>query len=337
MKNLILVGGNRMLENEPIETLHKLTKRKKINLFVYTEKTHLNKKCENSLSFKKFLDNREINYKVSKNINNEINDLKKRFPPKSNSYLLLTNCIWKIQEGLIRFFKNKIFNIHIGMLPSQKGAGGASWLRMVNSKFSAVTIHAVEKELDTGKVLIEKKFKLKKNFSLLNYYNQTRDCEKITYNKFLNILTKKNFRFKKQKKEENIYMPRLDTQIHGFIDWNWTAKHIVDFINAFGSPYQGATTFIKKKKYFLNNAKFFKNKINFHPFQSGIIFRKEKNSIYIAALGGTIQIKKVSDTISKEDRIVELKLGSRFFTPLKELEKAKQLTSIHSSEGIFYK
>ncbi len=47
MKNLILVGGNRMLENEPIETLHKLTKRKKINLFVYTEKTHLNKKCEN--------------------------------------------------------------------------------------------------------------------------------------------------------------------------------------------------------------------------------------------------------------------------------------------------
>ena len=42
-------------------------------------------------------------------------------------------------------------------------------------------------------------------------------------------------------------MPRLDTQIHGFIDWNWTAKHIVDFINAFGSPYQGATTFIKKK------------------------------------------------------------------------------------------
>ena len=71
-------------------------------------------------------------------------------------------------------------------------------------------------------------------------------------------------------------MPRLNTKIHGFIDWNWKAKHIVDFVNAFDEPYQGASTFIKGKKYLLKNAKLLKHKINFHPFQSGIIFKKKK-------------------------------------------------------------
>ena len=81
MKNLILVGGNRILENEPIETLYRIAKRKKINLFLYTEKIHLKKKCEESISFKEFLQKRKINYKVSKNINHEIEDIKKRFTP----------------------------------------------------------------------------------------------------------------------------------------------------------------------------------------------------------------------------------------------------------------
>ena len=107
MKNLILVGGNRMHENEPIETLYKLAKLKKINLFIYTEKVHLKKKCKGSISFKKFLEERNINYRVSKNINKEIDDIKKRFSSKLENVLLLTNCIWKIDLNLINFFKKE--------------------------------------------------------------------------------------------------------------------------------------------------------------------------------------------------------------------------------------
>ena len=54
MKNLILVGGNRMHENEPIETLYKLAKIKKINLFIYTEKLHLKKNAKDLFHLKNF-------------------------------------------------------------------------------------------------------------------------------------------------------------------------------------------------------------------------------------------------------------------------------------------
>ena len=337
MKNLILVGGNRMHENEPIETLYKLAKLKKINLFIYTEKVHLKKKCKGSISFKKFLEKRNINYKVSKNINKEIDDIKKRFSSKLENVLLLTSCIWKIDLNLINFFKKRIFNIHLGLLPTQKGAGGASWLKLINSKISAITIHEVKKEIDTGEILLQTKFKLRKNFSLAEYYNQASRNEKKTYNQFFKIIEKKNFFSKKQSKKNDVYMPRLDTKIHGFIDWNWKAKHIVDFVNAFDEPYQGASTFIKGKKYLLKNAKLLKHKINFHPFQSGIIFKKEKNSILIAASEGVVQIRKITDNSGKVIQSKNLRLGARFFTPYKELEKAKILTSIHTSEAIITK
>ena len=70
--------------------------------------------------------------------------------------------------------------------------GGASWLKLINSKISAITIHKVKKEIDTGEILLQTKFKLRKNFSLSEYYNQAIEMKK-TYNQFFKIIEKKNF------------------------------------------------------------------------------------------------------------------------------------------------
>ena len=67
-------------------------------------------------------------------------------------------------------FKNKIFNLHIGILPTQKGAGGASWQLMARNKVSAATIHQMTNTIDDGKILFEKKFKINKEISLVEYY-----------------------------------------------------------------------------------------------------------------------------------------------------------------------
>ena len=95
MKNFILVGGNRILVNKSIESLYKVPKRKKVNLFLYAEKSRLKKKCEKSITFKKFLEDGKKNYKVSKNINYKIGDIKKKFTPKLKNVLFFSDCIWK--------------------------------------------------------------------------------------------------------------------------------------------------------------------------------------------------------------------------------------------------
>ena len=54
MKNFILVGGNRILVNKSIESLYKVPKRKKVNLFLYAEKSRLKKNVKNLLLLKNF-------------------------------------------------------------------------------------------------------------------------------------------------------------------------------------------------------------------------------------------------------------------------------------------
>ena len=69
------------------------------------------------------------------------------------------------------------------------------------------------------------------------------------------------------------YWPRLNAKKNGWINWNWKAKDIVNFINAFSFPYGGASTFVrskilKKRKINITKAKLANSKYKFHPFQN---------------------------------------------------------------------
>ena len=41
---------------------------------------------------------------------------------------------------------------------------------------------------------------------------------------------------KKQDEKNSSYWPRLNSKIHGWIDWSWSPKEISDFIKAFDDP-----------------------------------------------------------------------------------------------------
>lgn len=334
MLNLILVGGNRMGEDQPIETLNRLSVKNKIKLFLFTEKVHLNKKTHNFTSFRKFLIKKQINYKKVENINSEFDEIKKRMSTNSKNVLLLVNCIWKISDEILCLFKNNVFNIHLGTLPNQVGAGGASWLSMIGAKKSSISIHQVNKEYDQGETLLANDFYLKKDFLLEDYYSQVRKLETKTYGKFFDILIKNKLELKKVTSKNFIYMPRLNTTTHGFIDWSWSAKNITNFINAFGKPYKGATTFIKKKKYYISRAKFLKSSIKFHPFQSGIVIKKTKNNLFIAATNGLVNIINLTEKNEKKVNFEKIKLGDRFFTPSYYLDQSKINSALHTGKGI---
>ena len=42
--------------------------------------------------------------------------------------------------------------------------------------------------------------------------------------------------------------PRLATDINGWVDWSWNSLDLTRFIDAFGSPYPGASTYINEKR-----------------------------------------------------------------------------------------
>ena len=187
---------------------------------------------------------------------------------------------------------------------------------MQGEKSSALTIHEISKAVDEGKILLETKIIFPpKITSLAATYAYISQKENKLFKKFLNL---EYFETHEQNSEPDFYWPKLNTEVHGFIDWNWKAYEIVRFCNAFDIPFKGASTFFANKRVRLINASVDDEDIVFHPFQNGIIYRKKNYSIWVAASQGGVRIDKISGIAFEK-----LKLGKRFVTPIDILEKAK--------------
>ena len=66
-------------------------------------------------------------------------------------------------QNFIKKFKGKIVNIHPSLLPKYKGLNTYQRALKNKEKFAGCTVHYVTNELDSGKIILQKKVKIKKN------------------------------------------------------------------------------------------------------------------------------------------------------------------------------
>ena len=68
-----------------------------------------------------------------------------------------------LSKNFIIKFKGKILNIHPSLLPKYKGLNTHKRALDNNEKYSGCTVHFVNSKLDSGKIILQKKVKIKKN------------------------------------------------------------------------------------------------------------------------------------------------------------------------------
>ena len=70
----------------------------------------------------------------------------------------------KILSGsFIKSFKGKILNIHPSLLPKYKGLDTHKRVLINKEKYTGCTVHFVSSKLDAGKIIVQKKIKIKKD------------------------------------------------------------------------------------------------------------------------------------------------------------------------------
>ena len=67
-----------------------------------------------------------------------------------------------LSKHLIKNFNGKILNIHPSLLPKYKGLNTHNRAIINKEKFSGCTVHLVNSRLDSGKIILQKKVKIKK-------------------------------------------------------------------------------------------------------------------------------------------------------------------------------
>ena len=68
-----------------------------------------------------------------------------------------------LSRNFIKSFKGKILNIHPSLLPNYKGLNTHTRVLINKEKYTGCTVHFVSPRLDNGKIIIQKKIKIKKN------------------------------------------------------------------------------------------------------------------------------------------------------------------------------
>jgi methionyl-tRNA formyltransferase len=327
LKKIYFFGGGKLL-TQIIQELNKKIYYKKFEQVVILSKRHAKEKVYKKLSFKNFLTKNKIKFLVCENLNKSLAQ-----KIDNNSVGFSFGSAWIFKKKFIKKFNGRFFNIHASNLPEGRGGGGFSWQILMDYKTLTICIHRLEPGIDKGEIIFKNDFKLLDNSLPLDIQKiYEREAKKI-FMKKLKFLVNLNLKGKKQDENKSIYWPRMNLKIHGWINWNWTANEIFRFIKSFDDPYDGAQTKLNNQTVYLKKCNIVKSKKNFHPFQNGLIFRKNKNLICVSCKDSILAFKKILNKDKKNIPLSKIKIGDRFYTPLKVLEKALSTRVFYDSSG----
>ena len=83
---------------------------------------------------------------------------------KNNIQLICLAGFMKVlSKNFVKSFKNKIINIHPSLLPKYKGLNTHERAIKNRDRFSGCTVHYVNQNLDSGKIILKQKVKLYKS------------------------------------------------------------------------------------------------------------------------------------------------------------------------------
>tara|TARA_B100000963_G_C22600333_1_gene659920 strand:+ start:1429 stop:1989 length:561 start_codon:yes stop_codon:yes gene_type:complete len=123
-----------------------------------------------------------IPYRVF-NKRNLINETKliKLLKEKKISLILLAGYMKILSKKFIKQFDNKILNIHPSLLPKFKGLNTYERILKNNEKRAGCTVHYVNEKLDSGKIILQKKFYIKKDDDVVSLKRKTQNLEYVSY------------------------------------------------------------------------------------------------------------------------------------------------------------
>ena len=143
--------------------------------------------------------------KFSKSKNIKTTNLKKLYKTKD---LYLFSLEYENIIKTNKFISKKLFNLHFSLLPKFRGCHTNFYQIYYGEKISGVTLHKIDKGIDTGPIIDKIIFKVKNNSTAFdNYRNLLTNSFKL-FKKDIKKILNDNYSIKKQNKKNGSYFSR---------------------------------------------------------------------------------------------------------------------------------
>lgn len=262
--------------------------------------------------FQKFAEKANAKFLKIQNINSEtISSILKK--SKLDLGISVNNPLL-IKKEIFDQFKFGILNAHAGDLPRYRGNACPNWAIINGEKTIGLSIQLMSDEVDAGNVLLKRKFTVKKNTKIGDFYKfAEKEIPIMFFDCICNL--KKYISKSKIQNKKNILRTYPRNKTDGKIEWSKNMTHIDRLIRASGTPFFGAYTYLENSKLFLIEYDMLKPSFDFNAEYGQVVGRNKDGSVSVACNDGFIIIKKIrfhNKIYSKPSQVItsiHMKLG----------------------------
>ena len=174
IKTAIFISGT----GSNLKNLIKFSKKKKspISIDLIISNTHNAKGLKYSRKYN--IQKKVISFKNNKLAEEKIFNF---LLVKNIKFICLAGFMKILSKNFIKKFKGKIVNIHPSLLPKYKGLNTHKKAIENNDKFAGCSVHFVTAKLDSGKIIMQKKVKIKKNDTIDSLSKKVLKKEHLLY------------------------------------------------------------------------------------------------------------------------------------------------------------
>jgi methionyl-tRNA formyltransferase len=209
------------------------------------------------------------------------------------------------------------FNLHASLLPQYRGAAPINWAVINGETSSGVTTFLIDKEIDTGKILLQKEIEISTTDSAGNLHDKMMVVGAELVKETVELLASGEYKAKPQenlveKTEELKPAPKIFKE-DCKIDWTKDGLQIYNFIRGL-SPFPSAWTYLVNKETGKKlNLKVFETefKAETHNNPPGSL-KTDKNNIFVAVKGGFLSLKVLQVEGKKRLKAEDLLRGYSF-------------------------
>ena len=189
-----------------------------------------------------------------------------------------------------------IIGSHPTELPKFRGRAPIPWTILKGLKESAETFFWIEKGIDDGDIVDQKKFRITENDDASSVYQKVTELGKEMIIENLKKIDIGIIPRKKQDPSKFLEYWKKRNPEDGIIDWNKTAKEIILLFRATTYPYPGAFTYFKNSKLIIWKAEILENNLK----DPGKILKVSNDGVHIGTGKGIISLKLVGEKKKKE-------------------------------------
>lgn len=169
-----------------------------------------------------------------------------------------------IPDLILKKVKIGAINIHPSLLPRYRGRYSTVKAIFNNDKFSGITIHWIDKKIDAGKIILKKKFPIKKSDTAKDLYKKFTQTGFLEFKKLFKKIKKNKPVYSYELKKSSTKYNEKTLPNNGIINWNWSGKKILNFIRSMTyEPFEPPKFHLGNKTYYVVEKSLLKKK-SFH-------------------------------------------------------------------------